>query len=73
MSGGPGDDYLVGNDGTDYLHGGPGLDILWADIFYTRDFSFDFVDCGSDSDIAVINSADDNAKINCETIKDSDG
>jgi Ca2+-binding RTX toxin-like protein len=73
MSGGPGGDYIVGGTGADRIHGGPGSDLIYPNNLSDRDFSHDFVDCGSDYDFTFLNSADDTVSINCEEITDYDG
>lgn len=72
ISGGEGDDYIVSAEGVDIIHGGPGMDRIFPDG-WARDFSYDFVDCGSDTDaVLFFYSGDPDYATNCENIQDYD-
>jgi hypothetical protein len=68
VGGGPGDDQIKGGAGPDVLRGEGGSDTIDA-----RDGVRDEIDCGLDTDTAVVDSAD--AVSNCENVQlpDQDG
>ncbi|MFL5926808.1 MAG: hypothetical protein ACJ77E_07725 [Gaiellaceae bacterium] len=62
IDGGKGDDYLDGGNGADTIVAGPGHDTIiargGADVIYARDAQRDWIDCGSEYDIAVVDRID---------------
>jgi Ca2+-binding RTX toxin-like protein len=54
ISGGEGDDWIQSGEGYDKIHGGPGSDSIYPNG-YSRDFSFDVVNCGSGTGDKVYN------------------
>jgi Ca2+-binding RTX toxin-like protein len=75
ISGGYGDDLIYSGGGADKIHGGPEDDSINPNISYFqfRDFSSDFVDCGTGYDEVYFNSAEDTASSNCDSPTDLDG
>jgi Ca2+-binding RTX toxin-like protein len=72
ISGSEGGDYINSGYGVDRIEGGPGNDIILPNGF-NRDFSFDSVNCGSDTgDRIFIWSGDGEPANNCEIISDFD-
>lgn len=73
ISGGEGDDWIQSGEGYDKIDGGPGSDSIYPNG-YSRDFSFDVVNCGSGSGDKVYNfhSGDGETTANCETVADYD-
>jgi Ca2+-binding RTX toxin-like protein len=72
ISGAEGDDYINSGYGVDRIEGGPGNDIILPNGF-NRDFSFDSVNCGSDTgDRIFIYSGDGETTTNCEIISNFD-
>lgn len=72
ISGSYGDDAIYSGGGSDIIYGGPGSDGINPNFFDRRDFSRDFVDCGTQYDSVAVYLADDWAGINCETIDNHD-
>jgi Tol biopolymer transport system component len=62
INGGMGDDYIDAGNGDDSIVGGAGRDTIIArgghDVIYARDGRLDWIDCGSESDIAVVDRID---------------
>lgn len=62
ISGGRGEDYLNGGSGADTIIGGPGRDTILggggADVIEARDHTLDWIDCGTENDIAIVDRAD---------------
>lgn len=62
ISGGAGRDHLSGGPGRDCIEGGPGRDVISGgpgdDLIRARDGSADVVDCGSGTDIAIVDKKD---------------
>ncbi len=73
MAGGVGDDYLSGGEGRDKLYGGFDDDYIEPSPGDKRDFSPDFIDCGSGTDKIGFRLSDGDIAINCEHIPISDG
>ena len=84
VSGGAGNDRIVGNNLGDRLHGGAGNDSITAgtgedrvegqegdDVLDTRDGRFDSVDCGPGADTLLADPGD--SAENCEVAPDRDG
>jgi Ca2+-binding RTX toxin-like protein len=73
ISGGEGDDYIDSRLGSDRIHGGPGNDRIYPNG-YDRDFSFDIVNCGSDTGdrVLYLYSGDGDTTVNCEFVTDLD-
>jgi Ca2+-binding RTX toxin-like protein len=75
ISGGPGDDFIQAGRGFDMIQGGPGNDRIWPNGEH-RDFSFDIINCGSDTDhsdqVFRLNSGDGDYTTNCEVVQDLD-
>ena len=68
---------ITSGAGADTIHGGPGTDYIGVNFELSylehRDFSNDFIDCGSGADYVWISSSEDTASLNCDTIVDYDG
>jgi hypothetical protein len=68
--GGGGNDYLDAGNGADVVAGGPGQDTILAkggnDTIYTRDGQKDWIDCGTERDIAIVDGLD--VVKRCETV-----
>jgi len=62
ISGGPGDDYLAGGSGDDTIIGGSGHDTIIGgggrDVIYARDGRRDWIDCGTERDLAIVDRFD---------------
>ncbi|NUR78628.1 MAG: hypothetical protein HOQ28_20365 [Thermoleophilia bacterium] len=62
IDGGKGNDYLDAGNGPDTVVGGPGNDTIIArggsDVVYARDGQRDWIDCGTEPDIAVVDRID---------------
>jgi hypothetical protein len=62
ISGGKGNDYLDGGNGNDTIFGGPGNDTILGrggrDVIFARDGQRDWIDCGSEYDIAIVDRFD---------------
>ena len=62
ISGGKGNDYLDGGNGNDIIFGGPGNDTILGrggrDVIFARDGQRDWIDCGSEYDIAIVDRFD---------------
>jgi RTX calcium-binding nonapeptide repeat (4 copies) len=62
IDGGKGDDYLDAGNGADTIIGGPGHDTIiargGADVIYARGGQRDWIDCGTEFDIAVVDRLD---------------
>jgi Tol biopolymer transport system component len=62
IDGGKGDDYLDAGSGNDTIIGGPGRDTIIArggrDVIYARDGQLDWIDCGTEYDIAIVDELD---------------
>jgi Tol biopolymer transport system component len=62
ISGGPGNDYLNGGSGDDTILGGPGHDTILGkgglDVIFARDGQRDWIDCGTERDIAIVDRLD---------------
>jgi Tol biopolymer transport system component len=62
IDGGKGNDYLDAGNGADTIIGGPGNDTIIArggsDVIYARDGQRDWIDCGTEYDIAVVDRID---------------
>jgi Tol biopolymer transport system component len=62
IEGGAGDDYLDAGNGNDTIVGGPGRDTIIArggrDVIYARDGQLDWIDCGTEYDIAIVDRID---------------
>ena len=73
ISGGEGDDWIDSGLGSDRIQGGPGNDQIYPNGWH-RDFSFDIVNCGSDTGDRIFNSysGDGDTTVNCEQITDFD-
>lgn len=73
ISGGEGDDYIDSTLGSDRIHGGPGNDRIYPNGYH-RDFSTDYVNCGSDTGDRIFYSysSDGDTTVNCEQITDLD-
>lgn len=72
ISGDEGDDFIISGEGLDKIYGGPGNDRIYANPYVHRDFSFDSVNCGSDTDEVEFYSGDGEVVSNCESAKDHD-
>lgn len=72
ISGGEGNDYIVSGEGVDKIHGGPGNDQINPNPNTYRDFSYDVVNCGADTDAVNIYSGDGEIVSNCESVTDND-
>jgi hypothetical protein len=70
ISGGAGNDYLDGGSGADTIFGGPGHDTILGrggrDVIFARDGQRDYIDCGTEYDIAVVDRFDHVR--NCERV-----
>jgi Ca2+-binding RTX toxin-like protein len=70
ISGGRGDDYLDAGNGNDTVFGGPGHDTILGrggrDVIFARDGQRDWIDCGTEYDIAVVDKLDHVQ--NCERV-----
>ena len=70
ISGGKGDDYLDAGNGDDTIIGGPGRDTIIArggnDVIDARDGQLDWIDCGTEHDIAIVDRIDHTA--HCEKV-----
>jgi Ca2+-binding RTX toxin-like protein len=70
ISGGAGNDYLNGDGGADIIGGGPGHDTILGkggnDTIYARDGERDWIDCGTERDVAVVDRFD--RTFHCETV-----
>ena len=70
INGGPGNDYLDGGSGNDTIFGGPGHDTILGrggrDVICARDGQRDWIDCGSEFDIVVVDRLDHVR--NCERV-----
>jgi TolB protein len=68
--GGGGNDYLDAGNGNDVVAGGPGLDTILAkggtDTIYARDGQRDWIDCGTQRDLAIVDRLD--VVRRCETV-----
>jgi len=74
LTGADGDDGIQGGDGSDRIFGGKGHDKIVTNKLFEQDFTKDFVNCGSSTDLVTLRSSDgDTADSNCETIDDGDG
>ena len=62
LDGGKGDDYLDAGNGDDTIVGGPGRDTIISrggrDLIFARDGRLDWIDCGTESDIAIVDRID---------------
>ena len=62
IDGGKGNDYTDAGNGSDTIIGGPGNDTIiargGADVIYARDGQRDWIDCGTEYDIAVVDRVD---------------
>jgi Tol biopolymer transport system component len=62
IDGGKGADYLDAGNGNDTIVGGPGRDTVIArggrDVIYARDGALDWIDCGTEYDIAIVDRID---------------
>lgn len=62
INGGAGDDYLSGGSGNDIVLGGTGHDTILGgggrDVIFARDGERDWIDCGPEYDIAVVDRFD---------------
>jgi Ca2+-binding RTX toxin-like protein len=73
VSGGLGNDWIATGGGADTINGGPGHDQIWPNLSH-RDFSPDYIDCGSGNDfIGNFYSGDRETATYCETIINKDG
>ena len=72
ISGAEGDDFIVSGEGIDTIRGGPGNDQIFANPYVFHDFSFDSVNCGSDTDTVDFYSGDGEVVSNCESLNDHD-
>jgi Ca2+-binding RTX toxin-like protein len=73
ISGAEGDDFIISGEGFDRIHGGPGNDRIFPNSYTIRDFSYDDVNCGSDTgDTVEIYSGDGEIVSNCESVTDRD-
>jgi Ca2+-binding RTX toxin-like protein len=63
MRGGPGSDTMDGNNGRDEYYGEEGNDKV-----YSAGAFGDYVDCGPDTDVAVVDSRD--KVVNCEEVRE---
>ncbi len=65
-----GNDYLDAGNGNDIVVGGPGRDEILAkggsDTIYTRDGQKDWIDCGTERDVAIVDGLD--VVKRCETV-----
>ena len=70
ISGGRGNDYLDAGNGNDTVFGGPGHDTILGrggrDVIFARDGQRDWIDCGTEYDIAVVDKLDHVR--NCERV-----
>jgi len=70
INGGPGNDYLDGGNGNDTIFGGPGHDTILGkggrDVIFARDGQRDWIDCGTEYDVAVVDRLDH--VHNCERV-----
>jgi Tol biopolymer transport system component len=70
ISGGNGNDYIDGGNGNDVIFGGPGNDTILGrggrDVIFARDGQRDWIDCGSEYDIAIVDRFDHVR--NCERV-----
>jgi Tol biopolymer transport system component len=68
--GGGGNDYLDAGNGADVVAGGPGRDTIIAkggnDTIYARDGQKDWIDCGTERDVAIVDRLD--VVRRCETV-----
>jgi RTX calcium-binding nonapeptide repeat (4 copies)/WD40-like Beta Propeller Repeat len=62
INGGKGDDYIDAGNGNDTIIGGPGRDTIIArggrDVVHARDGQRDWIDCGTEYDVAVVDRID---------------
>jgi Ca2+-binding RTX toxin-like protein len=62
IDGGNGNDYIDAGNGNDTIVGGPGRDTIIArggrDVIYARDGQLDWIDCGTEYDIAIVDRID---------------
>jgi Tol biopolymer transport system component len=62
IDGGKANDYIDAGNGSDTIIGGPGNDTIiargGADVVYARDGRRDWIDCGTEYDIAVVDRID---------------
>jgi Ca2+-binding RTX toxin-like protein len=62
IEGGKGNDYIDAGNGNDVIIPGPGEDTVIArggrDVIYARDGKRDWVDCGTEYDIAIVDRID---------------
>jgi hypothetical protein len=73
ISSAEGDDFIVSGEGVDRVHGGPGNDQIYPNTYTSRDFSYDSVNCGSDTgDTVKIHPGDGEIVSNCESVEDHD-
>jgi Ca2+-binding RTX toxin-like protein len=65
-----GNDYLDGGSGADIITGGPGRDVFLgkggSDTIYARDGQMDWIDCGTEPDVAIGDRLD--VVRHCETV-----
>jgi Tol biopolymer transport system component len=68
--GGAGNDYLDAGNGADVVVGGPGRDVILGkggnDTIYARDGQKDWIDCGTERDVAIVDRLD--VVRHCETV-----
>jgi Ca2+-binding RTX toxin-like protein len=70
IDGGKGDDYLDAGSGDDTVIGGAGRDTIITrggrDVIYGRDGQLDWIDCGTEYDIAIVDRIDHTSR--CEKV-----
>lgn len=67
---GYGDDFIKAGEGNDKILAGPGNDYVFANGYYPRDFSPDFINCGMGNDIiGFFNSGEGETHVFCESIQ----
>ena len=70
IEGGKGNDYLDAGSGDDTIVGGPGHDTILGrggrDVIYARDGALDWIDCGTEYDIAIVDRVDHTS--HCEKV-----
>jgi hypothetical protein len=68
--GGAGNDYLDAGNGADVVVGGPGRDVILGkggnDTIYARDGQKDWIDCGTEQDVAIVDRLD--VVRHCDTV-----
>jgi len=70
IAGGWGNDFIKGGEGNDKILGGPDNDYIFANGYYPRDFSPDFINCGLGADtIGFFNPGEGEVQVNCEAIQ----